>query len=163
MAANRMSLLREGDGAPAPRGLNPWSWLRVASSYLWHRLAYLLMYCDTEFGEILAGLLATGWGCFILFSEDPAGDALDRLPFVPSWAWGVSITALGLGHLGGVLVPIERLRRTAAYVGAPVWAVVAVLILWQAPAQFGYWAYGLFTLTCAWIFIRRGMDDWGRR
>ena len=130
-------------------------WFNTGTGYLWRRMGHLLMHCDTEFGEILAGLLAVGWGCFILFTDDGGYSVFSQLPFVPLWAWGVVVTGLGLSHLFGALLPMEKLRRGAAYIGAPFWTVVAVLIISQGRAAFGYYAYGLFALTCGWVFLRR--------
>src|SRR5262245_36262454 len=88
-----------------------------------------------DYGDIMAGLLAVGWGCDILFPILPEVSAWQTLPVFPTCVWGTVVLVAGIGHL---TTPFlwrwrwgRRLRKAFAILGVVLWGTASMTI-WAA-------------------------------
>ena len=121
------------------------------------RAKRLLFEMETDYAEVLSGLLAMGWGVGILLPE-PNSAQTDvyraMVGMAPAWAWGGAILCLGAVQFVAVVLGFEHVRQAAAIVAGPFWTFVALVILIAGYQTTYFIFYAIFAFSCGWAYLR---------
>lgn len=129
-------------------------------------LLRLLQRTDPTLAELLSGVLALGWGAWLLlpgvtFGVAPIYDAMATI--APEWLWGLVVACGGLIQVTNVLRGALRARWFAAFAGVLSWGLVAALFAFSTPLNTATPVYSILCLSQMWACWRIALEQAGVR